>query len=177
MFFRSNIISAMQKIEYILIINYANSFHQWPVKRFDRYKLTVVNHRGNEQWNIAVIGFKNKPVYMQKQIDGLLKPFKSVKTCVDDVVIFSQILKKHSEYFDQIFDFFNETNIVSKLSDSYIGYLSITFLKQKIDNFGLNTSADKLETFRTIKFPIKLKNLEIYIGMTNYLRNYIFYYT
>ena len=35
----------------------------------------------------------------------------------------------------------------------------------------MNDSTDKFQTFRTIKFPIKLKNVEIYI------RNYILYYT
>ena len=92
-------------------------------------------------------------------------------------MIFNHILKKHAEHFEKKFKFFNKINIVLKFSKSYIGYQSITSLKQKNNNFGLNTSADKFETFRTIKILIKLKNLEIYIGMTNYFRNYIFFYT
>ena len=91
MFFQSDIISAMQKMKYISIINCSNFFHEWPVKRFDRCKLIVVNHRDNKQWNVAVMGFKNNFAYMQKQIDGLLKPFKFVKIYVDDMVIFNQI--------------------------------------------------------------------------------------
>ena len=136
----------------------------------------MVNHRGNEQWNVAVIGFGNNPVYVQKLIDGLLKLLKFVKAYVDDVVIFNQILQKHAEHFNQTFGFFNKMNIVLKPYKSYIGFLSITLLKQKVDNFEFNISTDKFETFRTMKFPAKLKNLEIYIGMTNYLRNYIPYY-
>ena len=66
------------------------------------------------------------------------------------MVIFNQIIKKLSEHFDQIFNLFNKTKIVLKFSKSYIGYLSITFLKQKFDNFGLNISVDKIEIFRTI---------------------------
>ena len=78
---------------------------------FDRYRLTVVNHRGNEQWNVAVMGFKDNPAYVQRQIDGLLKPLKFARAYVDDVVIFSQTLKEHAEHFNQIFGFFNEMNI------------------------------------------------------------------
>ena len=41
-------------------------------------------------------------------------------------------------------------NIALKPSESYIGYPSITFLGQRIDNFGLNISADKFEIIKTI---------------------------
>ena len=64
--FQSNIISAVQGSKYITVIDCAGFFHQWPVKREDRHKLTVVNHKGNEQWNVAVMGFKNNPAYVQK---------------------------------------------------------------------------------------------------------------
>ena len=50
------------------------------------------------------------------------------------------------------------------------------FLGQKVNNFGLNTSANKFETIRAIEFPRKFKDFETYVGMTNYLRNYVPYY-
>ena len=62
------------------------------------------------------MGFKNNFAYVQKRIDGLLKPFKYAKTYVHDIVIFNQILKKHAEHFNQIFGFSNEINIVLKPS-------------------------------------------------------------
>ena len=34
------------------------------VKCFDQYKLTVINHKNNEQWNVTIMGFKNKPAYV-----------------------------------------------------------------------------------------------------------------
>ena len=67
-------------------------------------------------------------------------------------------------------------NIALKPSKSYIGYPSITFLGQRIDNFGVNIFAEKFEIIRTIKFPTKFKDFETYIGLINYLSNYIPYY-
>ena len=68
-------------------------------------------------------------------------------------------------------------NIILKPSKSYIGYPTMVLLKQKIDIFGLNISVDKLEIIQAIKFPRKFKNLETYVGMRNYFRNYVPYYT
>ena len=45
---QSDIISTVQNGNYITVINCVAFFHQWPVNFFDRNKLTVVNHRGNE---------------------------------------------------------------------------------------------------------------------------------
>ena len=91
-------------------------------------------------------------------------------------MIFNSILKKHVQHFNLVFNFFDKMNIVLKPSKSYIGYPSVTFLSQRVDNFGLNISADKLEIIKTIKFPTKFKDLEIYIVLTTCLRNYIPYY-
>ena len=174
---QSDIISAVQRINYIIIVKCAAFFHQWPIQPDDLDKSTIVSHRGNEQWNVAVMGFKNNLAYVQIQIGGLLKPFKTfVKTYIDDVVIFNKTLKKHTSHFEHVFNLFDKMNMALKLSKSYIGYPTIALLNQKFDNFGLNISADKFETIRTIKFPRKFKNFETYVGMTNYFRNYVPYY-
>ena len=45
---QSDIISAVQRINYIIIINCVAFFHQWPMQPGDRDKLTIVHHRKNE---------------------------------------------------------------------------------------------------------------------------------
>ena len=93
------------------------------------------------------------------------------------MVIFNQTLKEHTGHFHHVFNLFDKMNIALKPSKSYIGYPTVALLGQKVDNFGFNISVDKLEVIRTIKFPRKFKNIETYVGMTNYLRNYVPYYT
>ena len=103
------------------------------------------------------MGFKNNPAYMQKQIDGLLKPFDFPKMYVDDVVIFNWILKKRAQHFHEIFGLFDKMNTALKPSKSYIDYPTMIFLQLKIDNFRLNTFADKFEIFRSMKIPAKIQ--------------------
>ena len=107
------------------------------------------------------MGFKNNPAYVQKQIDNLLRPFKTfAKTYVDNVVIFNQSMNKHTSHLEHVFNLFDKMNIVLKFSKSYIGYPKVVLLNKKIDNFGLSISADKFETIRTIKFPRNSKTLK-----------------
>lgn len=63
---QSDITSAVAGCQYISVFDAAGFFHQWLVRLADRYKLTVVSHRGQEQFNVVVIGFKNSPAYVQR---------------------------------------------------------------------------------------------------------------
>ena len=65
--FQSNVISAVQGAKYITVVDCAGFFYQWPFRRKNQHKLIVVNHRNNEQWNVAVMGFKTaRRIYKNK---------------------------------------------------------------------------------------------------------------
>ncbi|SLM39757.1 probable transposable element [Lasallia pustulata] len=69
---QSEIISAVHGLKFISTMDCTGFFHQWPVKEEDRHKLTVVSHQGSERFNVAVMGFKNSPPYIQQKMDNLL---------------------------------------------------------------------------------------------------------
>ncbi len=61
-----------------------------------RHKLTVVSHRGQESFNVAVMGYENSPTYMQRQFDRLLQVYRQfARVYVDDIVIYSKKLEEH----------------------------------------------------------------------------------
>jgi len=78
-----------------MVVDYASFFYQWRVNPNDWHKLMVVSHRGQESFNVAVIGFKNSPSYVQRQNDRLLRPFPFSKAFINDVVVRSKTLKEH----------------------------------------------------------------------------------
>ena len=61
---QSDLIAAVKDYSYINIINYTSFFYQWRVYLEDRHKLIVISYRGQETFNIVVIGFKNSPAYI-----------------------------------------------------------------------------------------------------------------
>ena len=61
---QSDIIAAVAGCGYISVIDCASFFYHWRVAPEDRHKLIVVSHRGQEQFNVAVMGFKNSVSYV-----------------------------------------------------------------------------------------------------------------
>jgi len=59
------------------------------------------------------------------------------KCYINNIVIFSHNIVKHLAYFKIIFVLFFQIRISLKLKKSYIEYLLITLLKQRVDNLDL----------------------------------------
>jgi len=62
---QTDITSAVAGCQYITTVDATSFFHQFRVRSTDWHKLSVVSHRGREQYNVALIGFKNAPAYAQ----------------------------------------------------------------------------------------------------------------
>src|SRR5436305_13943861 len=123
------------------------------------------------------MGFRNSPPYVQRQMDRILRRYRAfARAYVDDVTIFSKTLEEHLQHLNTIFKLFDQLRISLRGTKSFLGYPSTTVLGQLVDGFGLQTATEKLAALVKLKFPHSLKNLETYLGLTGWLRNYIPYY-
>ncbi len=110
-------------------------------------------------------------------IDQVLQPHQAYsKAYMDDIVIYSKSLLEHVDHLKAIFQTLYELNIALKPTKLFIGYSSVQLLGQKVDMFSLSTAKEKLQAISELEFPKLLKQLEIYLGMTSYLRQYIPFY-
>jgi sulfatase maturation enzyme AslB (radical SAM superfamily) len=105
-----------------------------------------------------------------------LRNLSFVKTYINDVVIFSRIMKKHLQHLNEIFKLFRRMNITLKADKTYLRYSFIALLEQRVDSLRLITTSDKLETITKLAFSRLLKNLKTYLDVIDYLRDYISYY-
>ena len=174
---QSEVIALIQGCLYVTCVDGASFFYQWRVHPDDRHKFTVVTHRGQETFNVPLMGYCNSPAYVQRQTDRLLRPFKEfAKGYVDDIVIFSKTLREHLSHLRQVFTLFKRVGVALKPPKSFMGYPNVQLLGQRVDSFGLSTPHERLAAISKIKFPLTLAALETYLGMTGYLRNYIAWY-
>jgi hypothetical protein len=60
---QEDIISAVKNCNFLSVIDCASFFYQWRVHSSDRHKLTVVSHRGQETFQVTVMGYKIAHTY------------------------------------------------------------------------------------------------------------------
>lgn len=171
---QSEIISLLLGYSYLSTIDAVGWFHQFLVARQDRHKFTVVSHRGQEESAVALMGYKGSPPYVQRQTDAMLRPFKEfAKAFVDDIIVFSRSLQEHLSHLRQIFDLFRAKRVSLSPTKSFIGYPSVILLGQRVDGLGMSTSQEKIQAITSLRFPETLRDLEIFLGLTGWLRSSI----
>ena len=164
---QSEMISIVAGCRYISIIDGISYFHQFLIRYKDRHKLIVVSHRGQEQYNVALISYKGSPPYIQRQTDKILRPLRDfARAYVDDIITFSQTLSQHLNHLRQLFTLFRERRIYLNPKKTFLGYPSIILLGQRIDSLKLSTSEEKLATISALRFPRILRELETFLGLT-----------
>ena len=171
---QAEIISLIADCPYVTYVNNASFFYQWRVYSSNRYKQTIVTHRGQKTFNVPLMSYCNSPAYVQRQTNRLLRPFKSfAKKYVNDIVIFSKTLAKHISHLRQVFTLFQRVRVTLKPFKSFLSYPNVQLLKQRVNSFKLFISSKRLTTISKLKFSHTLAALETYLNMTGYLRNYI----
>ena len=172
-----DIIFVVLNCQYIIVVNCFAFFYQWRVHSNDKHKLIVVTHKKQKIFNVVVMKYKNSSTYVQRQIDRLLRSYRNyVKTYVNDIVIHFKTLSEHLRHFRDVFDMFKISNIFIKSKKTFIDYLTIHFLKQKIDFFDLTTAEKKLKIIFRLFFSVSLQLFEIYLEFIDWLRDYVSWY-
>lgn len=174
---QTDVIFAVKDCYFITVVDVASFFFQWRVNESDCHKFIVVSHWDQKYFNVAVQEYCNLSSYVQRQMNNILKEFRFFcRVYIDDVIIFSRILKDHCAHLHAVFFKFQTLRISLKLIKTFIDYLSVTLLRQKINDLELVIDEDKIRALKKLQFSATLSTLKKYLNLTDWLRSFIFYY-
>ena len=95
---------------------------------------------------------------------------------IDNIVIFSKLLEEHLQRLQNVFQELITKQIILSPKMSFLEFLLVHLFGQCINALGMATAEAKLAAIAQLAFPQLLKDLEMYLGLTGYLRQYIPYY-
>ena len=132
----------------------------------NKYKLIVMLHREQKQFNVTITNFKSSSFYVQLKIDVFLRVYRVfARVYVNDIVMFNYILKKYISHLYIVFQLFDNYDINLSLKKNFLKYFIVSLLSQKIDAFDLIIAIDKLKIIVKLNFFYTLKNLKIYLEL------------
>ena len=101
-------------------------------------------------------------------MNHLLQSFQAfAHEYVNDIVVFSHSLEEHLHHFNEVFCLFNSLKISLEPTKSYLRYLSVTFLEQRVDVFDLSINTEKIDVIFSLQFSTTLKVLKTYLDLTD----------
>ena len=100
--------------------------------------------------------------------DKILQSYKNfVQSYINDLIIFSKILKNHKKHFNIIFSLFDKFKISLNRIKTYLEYLFIILLDQQVNEFDMTISEKQIAIIQELKFSETFKDFEIYLSLTD----------
>ena len=107
----------------------------------------------------------------------MFQSFKNfIKVYVDDIIIYSRILTEHVIHLNKIFNLFRDKRVNLAFIKSYLKYLSIILLSQKINSLNMFISTKKIVVIIAFRFSNNLKKIDHFLDFIKYLKSLIFRY-
>ncbi len=150
---QNDIILLTQGKRFITVLDAAEFFYQWRVRRDHRARVCVVSHRGQEMFHVAIMGFCNSVPYVQRQMDLLLKAFIAFcRAYVDDLVVASSTFDEHLEHLESVLQTLQDHNVSLERKKAYIAFPEVSLLGQRVDALGMTTPEDKIKAIADLQF-------------------------
>ena len=138
---------------------------------------TVITHRGQETFQVPIMGYINLVAYVQREINNILCSVRSwARAYIDNIVCKAKLLPNLLEKLQILFEIFLGYNISISPTKLYLNNPDVALLGQWVNSLGLTTSEQKLKAIQLLSYSETLGALEYYLGLTGYLRSYIHFY-
>ena len=138
---QSEIIANMQGCTNLAVLDTASFFYQWRLYPDHRFMFTVITHRGQETFQVPIMGYINSVAYIQREIDNILRSVRSwARAYIDDIVCGARSLPDLLNKLRTLFEIFFKYNISISPTKSFLNYPDVAFLGQQVNSLGLTTS-------------------------------------
>ena len=96
-----------------------------------------------------------------------------MRAFVDDIIVFSRTLAEYISHLRQLFYLLRKKRASLSPTKSFLGFPFVMLLGQRVDSLGISTAEEKIKAITSLRFPSSLRKLEIFLGLTSWLRNSI----
>lgn len=174
----STLIESMQGFAIISEIDLKKSFHQLPIKVADRIKLTFTWRRKKLMFRGTPFGLKHIPEVFQRTMMRLLAGLEDfVRIYIDNIYVITQTLKDHLRVLNEVIVRLNNANLIIQIKKSHFGYVRANVLGHSVGGqlAGNVISLLPVKRFQLLQVPRPSTGTELsaWLGMTNFLRDYI----
>jgi hypothetical protein len=130
---------------------------------------------GLYKYLVMPFGLANAPATFQRFIQHVLHEYLDVCCFVyiDDILIFSRTAEQHVADIENILYKLREYSLKASLTKCEFFSSQVTFLGFDITQYGLKMNIKKLDTINNWPYPTNLKELQRFLGFTNFYQRFI----
>lgn len=170
-----DILDQLGHARYFTTLDLASGYHQVLVDQKDREKTAFSTPVGHFEFKRMPFGLCGAPATFQRIMNYILTGLQGIDCFVylDDIVIYGNNLKDHNDKLVNVFTKIKEYNL--KLNTEKCNFLckEVVFLGHKCSENGALPDPSKVECVELYPVPKTLKQVQSFLGLTNYYRKFI----
>ena len=163
----------MKKAKYFSKADCKSGFLMIPNSKKTREYLAFSDGTRKLTWNFMPMGVSNGPMVFSSIMHRILGDFDFVFVYVDDICIYSETIEDHIKHIEIVIKKLQEVNL--KLNpDKCVWFTKrLDILGHVISDKGIEPDLAKIAAIRDRKAPTSVKELQCFLGLANYYRNFV----
>uniref|UniRef100_A0A8C2GHW3 Gypsy retrotransposon integrase-like protein 1 n=1 Tax=Cyprinus carpio TaxID=7962 RepID=A0A8C2GHW3_CYPCA len=145
------------------------------IREGDEWKTAFITPTGHYEYLVMPYGLVNAPSVFQDFIHEVLREFlhKFVLVYIDDILIYSRSLTEHRHHVAEVLKRLREYQLYLKAEKCSFHQPSVQFLGYNIDSSGIRMDEGKVDAIRNWPTPTTIKELQRFLGFSNFYRRFI----
>jgi RNase H-like domain found in reverse transcriptase/Reverse transcriptase (RNA-dependent DNA polymerase) len=150
-------------------------YHQVPLDKDSRECTGFTCEEGYYQFKVMTFGFTNAPPTFQRMMSDYLGDMVGwfVEVYLNDILVHSETWEDHLVHLWLVLDRLRRVGLYTKMKKCTWGKHSVRYLGHIIGNGKLLADDDKVKAIREWKRPTTGKELQWFLGLVNYYREFI----
>ncbi len=152
-----------------------SGYYQIKLTDESKEKSAFSTHMGAFQFTRMPNGLKNAPASYQLAMSEVFRGlnFKIMQIYMDDLIVVGQDANTHLRNLSLVLDRLIDNGLTLKPSKCHFGAKEVPYLGHILSEKGISTDPKKIEVISSYPAPRCQKDIQIFLGMTNYYRKFI----
>jgi len=175
----SNLLDSSCKAWVYSKIDLCHVYHLVHIANGDKWKTAFRTCYGSFEWSVMPFGLTNAPVAFQQFINDIFSNLLDVCIVIylDDILIYSNNMSKHHWHVKEVLKHLHKAGFYAKVEKCKFHSELVEYLRYILSPSGLTMSDDKIKIIQDWPEPKKVKDIQSFLGFTNFYHRFIFNYS
>jgi len=159
-------------------IDLCHAYHLVHIADSDEWKTAFRTCYGSFEWSVMPFSLTNAPVAFQQFMNNIFSNLLDVCVVIylDDILIYSNNMSEHHWHVKEVLKCLHKAGLYVKAEKCEFHSESVEYLGYILSPSGLTMSDDKVKIIQDWPEPKKVKDIQSFLGFTNFYRQFIFNY-
>jgi len=175
----SDLLDSPSRAKVYTKIDLRHAYHLVPIAEGDEWKTAFRTRYGSYEWQVMPFGLTNAPAAFQRFVNSVFADMLDVCVVVylDDILVYSDNMEDHTKHVREVLWQLRQHKLYAKPEKCEFHSDSVEYLGYFLSPDGLTMSQDKVKTICNWPEPRKVKDIQSFLGFTNFYRRFIFNYS